>query len=227
MKRLITLDDFAAILEAYSASDDEADQPVRTVPVGDVGAWGIPMLDLALQADQVFPAIKWGTRRRDELLPGALLHFYTDDSKFGALLKDSSPVVRAKPAAVVEVNFSTGANMPGALVLYQLYQKRTLSAAWQAHGLPLFVDLNVDRRWFDVALLGVPDGWRAYANRAQTADLDHLVEAHRLACSRRGDDDLLYVVYGGGKKAKAFTEARGWVWLPEDSDGRRGRKIGA
>lgn len=222
----ISLDDFGAILEILSADDaPAAEQPVRSVPGNfDADAWGVPRLDLALQADEAALsalAVKWGTFKRGAALPGCLLHFYTHDSKFSALLKDSSPVVAVQPLAVVEPNFSTSTQMPGALALYRIYQKRTLAAAWQRCGLRLLVDLNVDRRWFDLALLGVPDGWRAYANRATSTDLDHLVEAHTLACERRGGDDLLYVVYGGGGRARQFCAGRGWHWLPEDSEEKR------
>lgn len=227
----IDLDELQVILEAASVEPDEpppAPAPVVPGLTATPDDWGIPTLDLALQGEALLPGFKWGTvKRGDTLQSGCLLHFYTHDSKFSALVKDIAPVVACRPAAVVELNFSTRAEMPGALVLGKLYQKRVVSAAMQAAGLRLWVDLNVDRRWLQLNLLGVPVGWRSYANRAMTSDLAHLDEAYALACERAGGSDVRYLVYGGGKRAADYCEQRGWWWLPEDADVKRGRTVGA
>lgn len=226
----IEVSDLVQILETFAADDEPAPAPARPaiMPVGDADAWGVPELELLMEGEEIDRLIKWGSTRRSLSLGGkGIIHFYTDDSKFTALVKNPAPLVAAAPGAIIEPNFSTNANMPGALVLHRIYQKRALAAGWQAEGIRVFVDLNVDRRWFELALLGVPAGWRAYANRAMTSDLEHLEEAYELAVARRGSESILYLVYGGGVKAKEFCERRGWHWVPEESDLKRGRLGGA
>lgn len=218
----IDLKQYAALLEVLAAPDgDTLNPPISGSPAG--AEWGIPALDLAMQADALYPAFQWGSAARSTDLAGRMVHFYTDDSKFSALVNDSAPVVAARPSAAVEVNFSTMPVMSRALVLYRTFQKRAISRRWQQAGIRLLVDLNVDYEFADINLYGVPEGWRAYAVRAYAKDLEHVEQAHEWAQARRGSDDLLYVVYGGGRRASELCSARGWAWVNEDSDERRGR----
>ena len=43
------------------------------------------------------------------------------------------------------------------------------------------------------------------------------------ACARCGNEDVLFVVVGGGQKAKRQCERMHWHWIAEDSDVSRGR----
>jgi hypothetical protein len=97
-----------------------------------------------------------------------------------------------------------------------VYRKRWLARYAQSYGIRVFVDLNVEREFFDIALLGVPQGWTAYANRAYHDDLTHLEDAYTLACEH-AQTDIVYVVIGGRKEAKEMCNARGWLWVAEDS----------
>jgi hypothetical protein len=214
--------EYRALLEILAERETiSLNPPISGTSTADY--WGVPTLDPALQVDQLYPTVKWGAAARSRDLTGSLVHFYTDDSKFSALVKNSTPIINAHPTAVVEVNFSTSPGMSRAMVLYRTFQKRAISRRWQHAGVRLLVDLNVDEEFGEINLYGVPQGWRAYAVRAYAKDLQHVEMAHEWAVDQRGSNDVLFVVYGGGKRASELCERRGWVWLNEDSDRVRGR----
>lgn len=218
----ITLDDFDAILSAVAG-----DEPERTaapsLPLRN--EWGIPELSLDRQpVGLVEPVRKWGTVARSARHEG-LYHFYTDDAKFRALLRDPTALVDTGCRQAVELNLTTTSTQPRALQLYRIYQKRSVSAAWQRAGVPVWVDLNVDPDCFELNLLGVPSGWRAYANRGYAAEAWHLERAYQLAREHAGREPL-YLVYGGGRTIRELCQARGWLWVADDGDSSRGRTYG-
>ena len=86
-----------------------------------------------------------------------------------------------------------------------------------------FVDVNVNPAYYEVNLLGVPAGWCAYATRGYTERLDMTEQELDMARAHAGTADVLFVVYGGGKRVKAFCEERGLVWISEDSDRVKGK----
>lgn len=217
----ISLDELDELLGILAAGDDA---PRPAVPLDQPDSWGIPTLDLSHQGTIYRPALKWGTVARRSAFDG-LYHFYTADRKFRGLLRNPELLTESGCRSVIEINFSTSATMPRALALYRIFQKRTLSRRWQSAGIGIWVDLNVDRALFDLALLGVPSGWQTYANRAYTADLTHLADAYTLAQARAGGRPVTYLVYGGGKKARDVCERSGWHWLPEHNDQARGREL--
>jgi hypothetical protein len=181
----------------------------------DAAAWGIPTLDLARQATG-FPApvVKWGTVKRGT--PAETVHFYADDYKFSRLWHEPAKLIAAQPIVAVEVNFSTHADMPRAEVLWGIYRKRTLSRAWQQAGIAIAVDLNVEPAFRDLALLGVPPGWAAYATRIHRGVPFGVVEAdHAQAVAHAGVARPLFVVFGGGQKVACACRRRGWLWIPE------------
>jgi hypothetical protein len=181
-------------------------------------AWGIPALDLEMQATAlVEPVTKWGTGRVRDPMPGTF-HFYTDDHKFTRNwmehdLGRPSSLVAAGPAVAVECNFSTYAGMSRAEALWGIYRKRTLARAWQTAGVRIFVDLNVEPCFRDLALLGVPRGWAAYATKKHRGVDPAEVEAeHALAVAHAGPSDVLFVVFGGGEGMRRMCAERGWAW---------------
>jgi hypothetical protein len=178
--------------------------------------WDIPELDIALAAtDLVAPVTKWGTRRRDAPMPGTW-HFYTYDFHFTALTRDPSIVPLTGCTAAVEANYSTYAEMGRAEALWGVYRKRLLARWWQAHGVKIIVDLNVDRRFYDLALLGVPEGWPSYATRVHRGNTpDDVEENYEIALAHAGTTPALFAVFGGGRKYKRQCLDRGWAWVPE------------
>jgi hypothetical protein len=131
-----------------------------------------PTLDPLLQATGApAPVVRWGSRARTSSVQGGTLHFYCDDYRFRALLAPGkAAMVPASGASVaVEPNWSTAPppRMTRLEAMLLIRRKRLLAVSWQRSGLRILVDLNVDPAWLDLALLGVPPGWRAYATRWQ------------------------------------------------------------
>jgi len=168
----------------------------------------MPLLDIGKQITEIPASFsQWGAKSRETRAD--CYHFYTDDSRFQKVVSEPDQLIQTGTPAAVEVNFTTDDRMPGALVMADIWRKRRLSQIWQAAGVEIVADLNVSDRFLDAAFMGIPDGWRAYANRASTQDLGHLHEMHRRAVERAGTDDIIYIVYGGDR-ARQICEAEGW-----------------
>jgi Domain of unknown function (DUF4417) len=180
--------------------------------------WQVPLLDLQRQAEAVdLPVVTWGSVARTRRMRGTW-HFYCDDYRYEALWDDPSPVVNSGCASAVEPNFSIYQQTPRAVALYRIYQKRWIGRWWQSEGVKLFVDLNVSGGFEDLNLLGVPEGWRSYATRGYADQLDATEAEYTRACQRAGSEDLLFLVYGGGKAVAERCGKRGWVHVGEHMD---------
>lgn len=189
--------------------------------------WGVPTLDASLQgceADLREGILNWGSRRRGK--DGwRLIHFYTDDHKFWSLHANPRIAAELKCQALVEPNYSTRDDMARAEALWWIHSKRVIARWWQTQGLSIFVDLNVDFAFEDLMLLGVPIGWRAYATRFHRGNtIADLERDYQIACARRQDSDVLFVVVGGGAKVLAACAERGWVHVVEDASRARGKE---
>jgi hypothetical protein len=177
--------------------------------------WTIPLLDVRGQASAVdLPVVAWGSVVRTARMPGTW-HFYTGDERYTALWSDPSPVANSACVNAVEPNFSIYDQMPRAVALYRIYQKRWIARFWQSLGIRIFADLNVAEPHADLNLLGIPDGWRAWATRGYEERMDATEREHGLACARAGTDDLLFLVYGGGKAVADLCGRHGWVHIQE------------
>jgi len=188
--------------------------------------WGIPLLDASLQAIAVdLPVSLWGAAGRKKRMDGTWV-FYCDDYRFEALWKDPSTVVNTQCVNAVEPNFTVGPQTPRAVALWQIYRKRYIARWWQSCGVRVLVDMNVDFSTFgDIALLGVPEGWKAYATRGYTERRDYTILEYEAACEHAGTDSILFLLYGGGKKCQELAQERGWIWIPEHMDVKRGGKV--
>lgn len=181
----------------------------------------IPSLRLDVRPTGVTtPCMPWGSVARGRTMPGTW-HFYVEDTRFGALLKEPSQLLATRCAAAVEPNITTYEQAPRIEFLWAVYRKRYVARAWQEAGIPIFVDLNVPRRFHGDALLGVPRGWRAYATRGYAARPDDLRAEHDLACDHARGVPLLLVI-GGGRGIEALTRTLpGAVFVPDFSAQRR------
>jgi hypothetical protein len=195
----------------------------------DAKSLGIPTLDLAWQASCVpEPVYVWGSRSRRLHNPGTY-HFYSYDYLFtGLTAREDSwrGPVDSGALVLVEANFSSYDGLPVAEAIWATYRKRTLARKWQEAGVPIMVDLNVgfDRTLREVNLFGVPRGWRSYATRSHRGvGLEGLALDHGVAAEHAGTDDVVFAVFGGGKKVRGHCADQGWIWVPEHSDVVRGR----
>jgi hypothetical protein len=182
--------------------------------------WDIPTLDLRYQGRQVDnPAMKWGTfSRHNSRNLGGTIHFYTEDYKFDGLWKDPTPVINCGCVNAVEPNVSTHPNMANAIALYGIYQKRWVARLWQSKGVRIFVDANVELEFWDLNLLGVPKGWKAWCTRGYSQredDLAIITDQFERCCAHAGTDDIVFWVYGGGKAVRDLAREKGWVWVQE------------
>lgn len=191
---------------------------------------GIPLLDINMQAralDQ--PWAIWGATSRKARMQGTWL-FYTEDYRYEALWIDPAPVLATRCQAAVEPNFSCYENMPPAVAIWQIYRKRWIARWWQSRGVRIFADLNVAVNHYDLNLLGIPAGWRAFATRGYSARIDATHQEYAQACriaSAGSKEPItpLFVVYGGGKAVKEECRLHGWLWLQEDMDTAKGREV--
>jgi hypothetical protein len=217
------------LLDAVADPDRQASEADEvTIPLDSIwpsdNAYGVPSLDLAMQAESVpYPVWTWGSIGHSRPMPGTW-HFYTDDRKFEPLWRRPQRVLASGPAAIVEPNFSTTDQQPLACALWHVYRKRWLARYWQARGLRVFCDLNVDSSLNHPCdglhgappnLLGVPRGWRSYASRAHADSPGSLDLEWEVAQEWAAPQRPTFLVVGGGRKVKALAQERGWVWVPE------------
>ena len=108
--------------------------------------------------------------------------------------------------------------MARAFALFQIYRKRWLARWWQSVGIRVFVDLNVAEQFYDLNLLGVPNGWKAWATRGYNERVDSTEREYQMAIEYAGTPSILFVVYGGGKKVKEACKSNGWAWFDEQQN---------
>ena len=185
--------------------------------------WDIPTLVIQWQADAIdLPVIGWSKLGRRRKGAGATIHFYIDDYKFSTLWKTPQVILDTRCVNIVEPNFSTNNQMPLVVGMYQVYRKRWLARYYQSKGLRVFVDLCVTEKFRKFNMLGVPDGWRAYATRAFRDEVEILVEEYDIAVEKAGTTDILMLVIGGGEPVRAkCKELAGVVWVNEKTLNRR------
>lgn len=186
--------------------------------------WGIPQLDGEFQLTEIsLPFEPWGARAR-KLYSGGTKHFYIDDYKIEPLWNDPNKLTRLpqQMIGVIEPNFTIAPETPRSLALYQIYRKRYLSRFWQNYGINIMVDVFVPEEFFDIALLGVPEGWSSYALRGHPSwsEKDYM-KRWKLCASVSGSEFFIFLVYAGGKKTQQIAKDNGWFWFPQyDFSGR-------
>lgn len=199
--------------------------------------WDIPTLRKDYCGDFLdLPVEVWGYKKRTSPYLGTV-HFYTDDTRFTGLWSeaekrmiknqwtDPDKLVKSGCISAVEPNFTLSLFSPKAYVIWTIYRKRWLARYWQEFGIRIWVDLNVPVEFSPYSLAGVPEGWKAFATRGYTDRLEALNLEWELACNHcRGYP--LFLVVGGSQNVKQWCSERGQdnvIWMPEESDIRRGR----
>lgn len=169
-------------------------------------AWGVPTLKRDLEPTElVAPVVRWGSVGR-RTQHGGTWCFYVDDYRFdGSGWRSlAARVAASNPAAALEPNLSIFSWTPRAEALHQVYRKRWIARAMQGLGIPVWVDLCVPAEHHDLALLGVPSGWRAYATRGFEERADDIRGEYELA-ARHAAGEPMFLVWGGGPKVAAIT----------------------
>lgn len=207
------------VIDQYLGDTPDENKPYEAKPTVDLkpvtldNQYDIPTLDIDQQITEsptMESWVAWGSRPHSE--PKHAVHFYVEDKKFSSLASEPEKLIKSAPSMAIEVNYSTNPMQPRALVIYNTWQKRTLSRLWQSLGIRIAVDMCVTREFLPLNLLGVPRGWKAYANRAYSGDMAHLFDAFELAKLHAGTEDILYFVYGR-ETARQVCEANNWQWI--------------
>jgi hypothetical protein len=198
---------------------DRSDVPDCVWPTDNV--WEVPVLNLKWQADALdLPVVQWGDISHKTQFTG-VYHYYCEDDKFESLWKDPTGPLASGCISCVEANFSNYDQMSLAYVMGKIYQKRWISVYWQRQGKRIFVDLNVNEKFFkapdggDLCLLGVPSGWKSYFSRGYAKFPEKNIPQFELACEKAGTDDIIFVLYGGGKEIHDLCMKRGWQWVQD------------
>lgn len=175
----------------------------------------IPTLEKSMQAEFCdLPFRLFGEVARTKDMAGdGTLHFYTDDYRFKTVWQHPEKIVAINPMNIVEPNFSIYADMPVAMGLNAIYKKRYIARTMQTFGIKVFVDMNVNVKFFDMNMLGVPDGWRAYCTRGSIDTIANNQMQLDMARNRAGTDDVLFVVYGGGSDTRKWCKDNGLIYV--------------
>lgn len=183
--------------------------------------WGVPVLDITMQATCVeHPILHWHDfRKRMTRMNVGSVHFYIDDFYFNVLWEQPNFVFDSCKS-ITEPNFSVYDNMPKAVGLYQLYKKRWLARYWQMRGVRIFVDIYGGEKFKDYMFLGVPKGWKAFSTRFSVAGYEQDREGEKevldmiysIAGTKKG---ITFMVVGGGKAGAEFCRKHGFVNVEE------------
>lgn|GEM_PF-995474 len=175
----------------------------------------IPTLDLSMQALSAdIPFLAFGEQRRTfNLNHTGSLHFYVDDYRFNAVYEHPERILQHNPLNIVEPNFSLYAETPIAFGLQAIYKKRWIARAMQERGVRVFVDLNVNEKFYKMNMLGVPEGWRAFATRGYSDRLNSLKYEYMIAQHWAGGKKPIFVIYGGGRACRDFAKANGCIYI--------------
>ena len=144
------------------------------------------------------PIVRWGSVSR-KTQHGGTWCFYVDDYRYGAWETLASRVRATNPAACVEPNYSAFEWTDRARVLWDVYRKRRVALQMQQSGIPILVDCCVPYEHYDLALIGVPKGWKSYATRGFEARAGEIEMEYRLAADHCAAPPLM-LVYGGGPR---------------------------
>lgn len=175
----------------------------------------IPCLRMDLQAHECTkPFCAFGEQKRTFNLEHAgCLHFYVDDYRFNSVWNHPEKILRSNPKSIVEPNFSLYADTPISFGLQSIYKKRWIARCMQERGVRIFVDLNVNAKFYKLNMIGVPFGWSSFATRGYSDRLANLEYEYNIAKSWAQGNPLTFVVYGGGIECRHFAQKNGCIYI--------------
>lgn len=175
----------------------------------------IPTLRLDVQPKMVeIPFVLYGEQKRTfDMCGQGTLHFYTDDYRFNTIFEQPKMVYHHHPHYIVEPNYSLFSETPFAFGIHQIYKKRFFSRLMQQHGIGVFVDLNVAPKYYKANLLGVPAGYSSFCTRGYSDRLVQLEFEYNMAKSIAGENELTFIIYGGGRECRQFAKENNCVYV--------------
>ena len=160
------------------------------------------------------PFVCFGEQKRTyDMQNSGTLHFYTDDYRFNSIYENPNKVLKQRPANIVEPNFSIFNEMPIAFALQNIYKKRWVARMMQEQGIRVFVDLNVAPKFYKLNLIGIPKGYASFCTRGYSDRLQYLQYEYEIAKYIAGENELLFVVYGGGRLCQEFCKEKGAIYV--------------
>lgn len=175
----------------------------------------IPNLRMDMMANECTkPFCAWGEQKRTfNMCYQGVLHFYVDDYRFNSLYEHPEKILAMHPKNIVEPNFSLFADTPVAFGLQAIYKKRWIARCMQERGIKVFVDLNVNAKFYKLNMLGVPMGWRAFCTRGYSDRLNNLEYEYSIAKAWANGEEPLFVIYGGGNGCKVFAQQHNCIYI--------------
>lgn len=175
----------------------------------------IPVLRLDRQAKVCdIPFLCFGEQARSHNMGGlGTLHFYTDDYRFNSVYEHPEKILNMHLRNIVEPNFSLFNDTPIAFGMQAVYKKRMTARLCQENGINIFVDLNVASKFYKCNMLGIPQGWSSFCTRGYSDRLNYLEFEAKIARTWAGDNNLLFVVYGGGEKVRKYCIENGLIYV--------------
>ena len=172
------------------------------------------LLDQQPERGVLLPFAAWGadSRLRKDI---ATYCFYVEDYRFEAIWKDPTIVINSGCAAVVEPNLSLFDTTPIAYGLQQIYKKRWIARYYQECGIKVYADLNVARKFKEYNMLGIPQGYNAFATRGYSDRIEYLLEEIEIARKISGLERPNMIVYGGGAKIEQVAKENGLVYIEQ------------
>lgn len=175
----------------------------------------IPSLLLNVQPRSIErPWVCFGEQKRTfNMYDNGTLHFYTDDYRFNSVYDHPEKILQHHPNSIVEPNFSLFADTPIAFGMQAVYKKRAIARMMQEKGIGVFVDLNVNSKFYKLNLIGVPAGYQYFCTRGYEDRPQYLKYEYNIAKMVAQDKPVKFVVYGGGEKIKSLCRMLGLVYI--------------
>lgn len=215
------LQEWGVDLPIYGGAEIPENENIKNAWIPDCifpsnNVYEIPTLDMDGQADAIYnPVVLWGVDKRTRKIDGSTIFFYVDDYRFEAIWSNPAQVYETGCAVVCEPNVSMYDTTPVSYGLHLIYKKRWIARYLQTLGIKTLVDLNVSAKFAEYNLLGVPDGWNAFATRGYTERLFYLEDEIRLAQKISGKENPFMVVYGGGNKVREIVAKYNLIYIEQ------------
>lgn len=177
-------------------------------------AFDIPVLRLDRQAGHLeLPFVPFGTAFKTNI--AKTIHYYVDDYRFTVLWNNPAKGIKNNMTQAVEPNCSLFDTTPVARGLERIYRKRWVARWWQDRGILIYADLNVSAKFYDYNLLGIPQGWNAFATRGYRGKIEALKMEHEQARRVSGLDVPNMIVYGGGNEIHEYCMANSLLYVTD------------